>query len=621
MERQQILLPVRALILAVLLVSSVAVAQDGEPQSAAEPASALAPLSTGFTYQGQLVENGSPVNDTCDMAFRLYDGATGGVQVGSAVTATVPITDGLFTVTLDFGAGAFDGDRRWLGIEVDCEGGGTYADLGRQEITAAPQALYAMGAPWSGLAGVPTGFADGVDDDTTYSAGFGLILVGGAFSVVTSTVQQRVAGACGAGYAIRQVNADGSVICEQDDDTDTTYTAGEGLVLDGTEFSAQGSPYANVVVVAQSGGDYTSVQAAIDSITDAAEGNPYLVWVTPGVYSETVTMKSYVHLQGAGQEATVITSTVGSSFLPLTQATLVLTDDVSLRDLTVGNGGTGYANVALMAITGTVRTLVVDVTARAQGSGSYNYAVYLIGSDTNVTLQDVTALGEGGANNNYGLYNQNGASATLQGGSFAARGGANSTYGIYSEGFSTTLKATSVTALGEGGAGNNHGLRNHNGASATLQGGSFAARGGANSANGILNGGPLEATGVTVLGEDGGDNYGLRNLSDTTLHGGSFTARGGTEAYGIYNFGFGAALKATGVTALGENGSSQNIGLENISATAGVDSSRLTGTYGLYLVGGTACLGVTQLDGGAYNGGTLTCFQVYDGNYAPYACP
>lgn len=542
MERQQILLPVRALILAVLLVSSVAVAQDGEPQSAAEPASALAPLSTGFTYQGQLVENGSPVNDTCDMAFRLYDGATGGVQVGSAVTATVPITDGLFTVTLDFGAGAFDGDRRWLGIEVDCEGGGTYADLGRQEITAAPQALYAMGAPWSGLAGVPTGFADGVDDDTTYSAGFGLILVGGAFSVVTSTVQQRVAGACGAGYAIRQVNADGSVICEQDDDTDTTYTAGEGLVLDGTEFSAQGSPYANVVVVAQSGGDYTSVQAAIDSITDAAADNAYLVWVAPGVYVEQVTMKPYVHLQGAGQEATIITSTVTNASFPPSQATLVLTRSTSLRNLTLSNGGAGPHNTALLATAGTTRTLVADATARVQGKGSSNYAIYLTSSGTGVTLQNVTGLAENSSDFNCGLYNHDGADAILRGGSFTARGGLEAhgiyNYADYSSG--TKLEATGVTALGENGS-FNAGMYNIYGAETVLYGGSFTARGGYD-AFGILNisnNATLEAVGVTALGENGSiDSYGLYNRSGAAaLRGGSFIGRGGGDAWGIYNYG------------------------------------------------------------------------------------
>jgi hypothetical protein len=43
---------------------------------------------------------------------------------------------------------------------------------------------------------------------------------------------------------------------------------------------------------------------------------------------------------------------------------------------------------------------------------------------------------------------------------------------------------------------------------------------------------------------------------------------------------------------------------------------------GLYLNSGTVRLGVSELDGGATNdSGVLTCYQVYDGNYAAYTCP
>ena len=62
------------------------------------------------------------------------------------------------------------------------------------------------------------------------------------------------------------------------------------------------APPGNVVIVAKSNGDFTSIQAAINSITAASSGNPYLVWVGPGWYNETVTLKPYVHLQGPGRE-------------------------------------------------------------------------------------------------------------------------------------------------------------------------------------------------------------------------------------------------------------------------------------------------------------------------------
>ena len=273
----------------------------------------------------------------------------------------------------------------------------------------------------------------------------------------------------------------------------------------------EAADYQNVVIVAQSGGDFTSVQAAIDSITDAAADNPYLVWVAPGVYEEQVTMKPYVHLQGAGQEATVIISTASSGAFP-PQATLLLASDTSLRDLTVGNSGTGDYNAALLATAGMTRTLVADVMARARGNGVFNYATVLIGSGVGVILQQVTALAENGSSDNYGLVNYSGAAATLRGGAFTGRGGANAC-GIQNADSDTTLDAESVTALAENGSSSNHGLFNVNSAEATVRGGSF-----------------------TALGENGSsNNYGLYNYdaAEATLRGGSFTARGGTYAYGI----------------------------------------------------------------------------------------
>ncbi|MHC3993456.1 hypothetical protein ACXWTF_01380 [Thiomicrolovo sp. ZZH C-3] len=70
------------------------------------------------------------------------------------------------------------------------------------------------------------------DSDTTYTAGTGLTLAGTTFSINTAQTQARVYGYCSTGYSIRVINSNGSVTCEKDDvgtGDITSVTAGSGL--------------------------------------------------------------------------------------------------------------------------------------------------------------------------------------------------------------------------------------------------------------------------------------------------------------------------------------------------------------------------------------------------------
>jgi hypothetical protein len=355
--------------------------------------------------------------------------------------------------------------------------------------------------------------------------------------------------------------------------------------VDGLHASDLRADYENVVIVAKSGGDYQSVQAAIDSVSGAAADNAYLVWVAPGVYSETVTMKPFVHVQGAGQEATVITSTASGSAWPA-QATLVLTRDTSLRDLTVGNAGTGDSSAALLATAGVTRTLAADVTARAQGGGGSNYAIVLSGSDVGVTLRQVTVLAENGGPGNTGLLNELGA-ATLYGGTYIGRGGG-VVYGISNIGSGARLEAETITVLGEDGSSYSAGLYNSY-AAAVLSGGAFTARGGTQ-AHSIYSSGisaTLHAESVIALAENGSTNYGMFNYNDAAavLLGGAFTARGGSEAHAILNSGSDTTLYAQGVTALAETGGTTSGLLNEDGATARLCEASFTGRAGAYARG------------------------------------
>lgn len=229
-------------LLACFLLMSLLMSASGisaHEASQVDPTSQLAStLATAFTYQGRLEDTNGPVNDYCDFEFKLFASTGGSDQVGgSASRNNVLVEDGYFTIDdLDFGAEAFQGEARWLEVAVRCPtGSGDYDLLApRQELTAAPHALYADRTPWSGLIGLPAGFADGVDNDTLYTAGSGLTLSSNQFSVNTSLIQARINQACSEGSAIRVINSDGTVSCESDDNT--TYSAGAGLTLIGTQF-------------------------------------------------------------------------------------------------------------------------------------------------------------------------------------------------------------------------------------------------------------------------------------------------------------------------------------------------------------------------------------------------
>ncbi len=113
---------------------------------------AHAQSATAFTYQGVLEQNGQPVNGTFDLQFQLRSTASGS-QVGPApdlCVFDVPVVDGVFTVSLDFGS-AYASGQRWLEIRVvpnaanNCSTVGQAAPLApRQLLSAAPVANFAQ---------------------------------------------------------------------------------------------------------------------------------------------------------------------------------------------------------------------------------------------------------------------------------------------------------------------------------------------------------------------------------------------------------------------------------------------------------------------------------------------
>ncbi len=61
----------------------------------------------------------------------------------------------------------------------------------------------------------------------------------------------------------------------------------------------------NRVSVAPKGGDFSSIQAAIDSISPSAE-DPWRIDIAPGTYPEVLVLQSWIHLAGSGIRGTIV---------------------------------------------------------------------------------------------------------------------------------------------------------------------------------------------------------------------------------------------------------------------------------------------------------------------------
>ncbi|MCL4222761.1 MAG: hypothetical protein KJZ65_15485 [Phycisphaerales bacterium] len=111
------------------------------------PQDRAAIVGTAFTYQGYLEASGAPANGVYDLRFTLYN-SDGVLVAGPICHDNVTVTDGQFTVALDFGA-QYTGVALFLDIGVraggavgDCAVGAYTALSPRQALTPAP---YAMG--------------------------------------------------------------------------------------------------------------------------------------------------------------------------------------------------------------------------------------------------------------------------------------------------------------------------------------------------------------------------------------------------------------------------------------------------------------------------------------------
>ena len=87
---------------------------------------------------------GSPANGLFDFRFRLDADPAGNTILTTVLTNSIAVTNGLFTTTIDFGAGWFNGSNYWLEVDVKTNNFATYTALSPlQQLTPTPYAAFA----------------------------------------------------------------------------------------------------------------------------------------------------------------------------------------------------------------------------------------------------------------------------------------------------------------------------------------------------------------------------------------------------------------------------------------------------------------------------------------------
>ncbi|MBN1644925.1 hypothetical protein JW851_02715 [Candidatus Woesearchaeota archaeon] len=198
----------------------------------------------------------------------------------------------------------------------------------------------------------------------------------------------------------------------KDVDETTTGNLTTTGILDAGRFI---TPYHQIVTVAKSGADFTTIQGAIDSITDANATNRYAINVMPGDYVEAITMKDYADIVGSGRTNSRIVGTSGTVLTyPATKGT------VSDMGIYVDYGTIGAESSAVVSGGDDSQMIRCDITV-TKSAGDYqmhsfsitggayrmldSYHYYSITGATTGTQLTQSAIEQSGALTKFLLYN------------------------------------------------------------------------------------------------------------------------------------------------------------------------------------------------------------------------
>jgi len=332
---------------------------------------------TAFTYQGRLNDGGAPANGVYDLRFTIYDSTNlpGVVIVGPLTNSGTVISNGVFMVALDFGAGVFTGPDRWLEIGVRTNGAGSFSTLpARQLITPTPYAINSAnlggalhvdanntnGAPniigGSPLNHVDPGFVGsviagggttnyfGIAHSNSIAADFSVI--GGGWGNVNQSFGSVISGGI-----LNQILSGGSYSGIASGGRNTIEaTTDESFIAGGYGNSIRSHGYASIIGGGQfntngaasaviAGGQYNAIEPSADSSTivggvnNAIRSNSPISVITGG-HDNTIQSAAFAFI-GAGGYHQILSNAVDSAIVSGAYNTI----QPDARESFIGNGG------------------------------------------------------------------------------------------------------------------------------------------------------------------------------------------------------------------------------------------------------------------------------------------
>jgi H-type lectin domain len=234
---------------------------------------------TAFTYQGRLIDTGSPATGNYDFRFRLAADPQGNTYLGSPVlTNGISVSSGLFVATIDFGAGWFNGSNYWLEVDVRTNGGSYVSLTPMQALTPTPYAIFATTA--SNLSGtLPTAQLSGPVPSVNFSGTYGNALT-------LNNAGNNFSGSyAGNGGSLTNINAAalGGLA------SSNFWQLGGNNVANGQFLGSTNNQPVEVHVGGVRGMrvELYPVQINVSNIVNIVNGSP-VNFVTPGIYGGTI---------------------------------------------------------------------------------------------------------------------------------------------------------------------------------------------------------------------------------------------------------------------------------------------------------------------------------------------